>query len=322
MTNADTVLIIGAAGQIGSELTNALVETHGADKVIASDIRKPDEFRTDIRFELLDTMDGLALASLVKKHNIKIVYQLAAMLSASGEKNPMLAWDLNMRGLLNVLELAREGWIKQLFWPSSIAVFGNSTPKQNTPQFTVTEPNTVYGISKLAGERWCEYYFNKYNVDVRSIRYPGLISPSEPGGGTTDYAVHIFYEALKSGSYTSFLNAETRLPMMYMPDAIRGTIELMQADASKISIRSAYNFSALDFTPVELADSIRKYIPDFVLSFDPDFRQAIADSWPQTVNDQQARNDWGWSPQFNLDNMTKSMLEVLSHKIKKDILVQ
>lgn len=321
MSQTGTVLIIGAAGQIGSELTDALIEIYGNQSVVASDIRKPEQFRNDIRFELLDTMDAQALKRVITKYNVKVVYQLAAMLSASGEQNPMKAWDLNMKGLLHVLELAKEGFIRQIFWPSSIAVFGNTTPKVSTPQYTITEPNTVYGISKLAGERWCEYYFNKYQVDVRSIRYPGLISPSEPGGGTTDYAVHIFYEAIQKGSYTSFLSANTRLPMMYMPDAIRGTIELMQAPVEKIKVRSAYNFAALDFTPAELAASIQKYIPDFTLSFEPDFRQAIADSWPQTINDQQARDDWGWKPRYDLDAMTKSMLETLSLKLNKDILV-
>lgn len=321
MSQTDTVLIIGAAGQIGSELTDALIENYGSQSVIASDIRKPEYFRNDIQFELLDTMDADALQRVIMKNKVSIVYQLAAMLSASGEKNPMKAWELNMKGLLHVLELAKQGVIRQIFWPSSIAVFGNTTPKVGTTQYTITEPNTVYGISKLAGERWCEYYFNKYQVDVRSIRYPGLISPSEPGGGTTDYAVHIFYEAIQKGAYTSFLSAETRLPMMYMPDAIRGTIELMQAPAENIKVRSAYNFAALDFTPTELAASIRKFIPDFTLSFAPDFRQAIADTWPQTINDQEARKDWGWSPRYDIDAMTKSMLEVLSLKLNKAILV-
>lgn len=321
MIKTDTVLVIGAAGQIGTELTNALIENYGLNQVIASDIRKPEHYRSDVKFELLDTMNAEAVFDLIKKHQVTVVYQLAAMLSATGEKFPMKAWDLNMKGLLNVLELAKEGHIRQIFWPSSIAVFGSTTPKQNTAQLTITEPNTVYGISKLAGERWCEYYFNKFNVDVRSIRYPGLISSSEPGGGTTDYAIHIFYEAIEKQRYASFLSAETRLPMMYMPDAIRGTIELMQASASNIKTRSAYNFAALDFTPAELAKAIQKYIPDFVLSFAPDFRQAIADSWPQSILDVNARAEWGWKPQYDLDAMTKDMIQQLSIKLNKKTLV-
>lgn len=321
MIKTDTVLVIGAAGQIGTELTNALIENYGLNQVIASDIRKPEHYRSDVKFELFDTMNAEAVFDLIKKHQVTVVYQLAAMLSATGEKFPMKAWDLNMKGLLNVLELAKEGHIRQIFWPSSIAVFGSTTPKQNTAQLTITEPNTVYGISKLAGERWCEYYFNKFNVDVRSIRYPGLISSSEPGGGTTDYAIHIFYEAIEKQRYASFLSAETRLPMMYMPDAIRGTIELMQASASNIKTRSAYNFAALDFTPAELAKAIQKYIPDFVLSFAPDFRQAIADSWPQSILDVNARAEWGWKPQYDLDAMTKDMIQQLSIKLNKKTLV-
>lgn len=322
MTKSDTVLVVGAAGQIGTELTAQLIEHYGHQQVIAADLRKPENFRNDISFELLDITNSSELLEIIQKHNITIVYQLAAMLSATGEKFPMKAWDLNMKGLMNVLELAREGHIKQIFWPSSIAVFGNTTPKSNTDQLTITEPNTVYGISKLAGERWCEYYFNKYGVDVRSIRYPGLIShSSEPGGGTTDYAVHIFYEAINKGKYECFLKEGTRLPMMYMPDAIRATIELMQAPAEKVKIRSAYNLSSLDFTPEELTEAIQKIIPDFVISYAPDFRQQIADTWPQSINDEAARNDWGWNPSFDLDAMTEDMILHLSKKLNKKILV-
>ncbi|MEN9457847.1 MAG: hypothetical protein RL135_421, partial [Bacteroidota bacterium] len=250
--------------------------------------------------------------TIIKKYNITQVYLLAALLSATAEKNPKFAWDLNMNGLFNVLDLAKEGIIKKVYWPSSIAVFGPSTPRVLTPQYTVMEPNTIYGISKQAGERYCEYYHQKYGVDVRSIRYPGLIGwKSAPGGGTTDYAVHIYHEALKHQKYECFLSAETALPMMYMPDAIRATIELMEAPAEKVKIRSSYNVSGISFNPEDIAASIRKYIPEFTISYKPDFRQAIADSWPQSINDAEAREHWGWKPDFDLDAMTKVMLENL-----------
>nr|5Z75_A Chain A, Artificial L-threonine 3-dehydrogenase [synthetic construct]5Z75_B Chain B, Artificial L-threonine 3-dehydrogenase [synthetic construct]5Z75_C Chain C, Artificial L-threonine 3-dehydrogenase [synthetic construct]5Z75_D Chain D, Artificial L-threonine 3-dehydrogenase [synthetic construct] len=304
------ILVIGACGQIGTELTVALREIYGNENVVASDIREPNEESGP--FEKLDVMDKERLEEIVEKHKITQVYHLAAILSATGEKNPLFAWDLNMNSLLNVLELAREGKIDKIFWPSSIAVFGPTTPKENTPQHTVMDPSTVYGISKLAGERWCEYYHEKYGVDVRSIRYPGLISwKTPPGGGTTDYAVDIFHKALEDGKYTCFLSEDTALPMMYMDDAIRATIELMEAPAENIKIRSSYNLAGMSFTPEEIAEEIKKHIPDFEISYEPDFRQAIADSWPASIDDSVARKDWGWKPEYDLDKMTEDMLKNL-----------
>lgn len=308
------ILIIGACGQIGSELTLKLREIYGIDNVIASDIRKgeQDVFKTG-PFEILDAMNFDAVATLVDKYKVDEVYLMAALLSATAEKNPAFAWDLNMNSLFHVLNLAKEGKIKKIFWPSSIAVFGPTTPKQNTPQYTVMEPSTVYGISKQAGERWCEYYFNKYGVDVRSIRYPGLISwKTLPGGGTTDYAVDIYYKAVADNKYTCFLSENTELPMMYMDDAIRATVGIMQADKDKIKIRSSYNLSAMSFTPKEIAAVIAKEKPGFEISYEPDFRQAIADSWPSSIDDSSAREDWGWKHDFDLESMTKEMLNNLS----------
>jgi len=308
--STERILIIGSNGQIGLELAENLRKSYGSENVVCSDVRKLDNQIAP--FETLDILDQTKLHEIVKKYNITQVYLLAALLSATAEKNPKFAWDLNMNGLFHVLDLAKEGIIKKIYWPSSIAVFGPTTPRQNTPQYTVMEPNTIYGISKQAGERYCEYYHQKYGVDVRSIRYPGLIGwKSAPGGGTTDYAVHIYHEALKNKSYECFLSAETALPMMYMPDAIRATIELMEAPAEQVKIRSSYNLGGISFNPEEIAASIRKYIPGFTISYKPDFRQAIADSWPQSINDTEARNHWGWKPEFDLDGMTKEMLDNL-----------
>lgn len=308
------ILIIGACGQIGSELTLKLRELYGTDNVIASDIRKgeQDVFKTG-PFEIVDAMNYEQVEALVDKYKVDEVYLMAALLSATAEKNPAFAWDLNMNSLFHVLNLAKEGKIKKIFWPSSIAVFGPTTPKHDTPQYTVMEPSTVYGISKQAGERWCEYYFNKYGVDVRSIRYPGLISwKTPPGGGTTDYAVDIYYKAVADNKYSCFLSENTELPMMYMDDAIRATVGIMQADKEKIKIRSSYNLSAMSFTPKEIAAVIAKEKSGFEISYKPDFRQAIADSWPSSINDAEARKDWNWQHDYDLESMTKVMLENLS----------
>lgn len=310
----EKILVIGASGQIGTELVLKLKEIYGSENVIASDIR--DTSNNDFQpFEVLDVLDRQKIFDVIKKHGITEVYLLAALLSATAELNPTLGWRLNMEGLLNLLDLAKERHISKLYWPSSIAVFGPTTPAEHTPQTTVMEPNTVYGISKLAGERWCEYYYQKFGVDVRSLRYPGLIGyMSAPGGGTTDYAVHIFHEALNKGNYECFLSENTRLPMMYMPDAIRATIGIMQAEASHVRIRSSYNLAAFSFTPVELAAEIRKFIPDFKITFKPDHRQKIADSWPKSIDDSEASKDWGWKPEFSLSDMTRDMIEHLSLK--------
>jgi len=308
--STEKILIIGSNGQIGLELAATLRINYGTDNVVCSDLKALDN--QEGPFELLDVLDKDRFHEIVKKHGITQVYLLAALLSATAEKNPKFAWDLNMNGLFHILDAAKEGLIKKVYWPSSIAVFGPSTPRVNTPQYTVMEPNTIYGISKQAGERFCEYYHQKYGVDVRSIRYPGLIGwKSAPGGGTTDYAVHIYHEAIKNGSYTSFLAAGTTLPMMYMDDAIRATIELMEAPAEKVKIRSSYNVAGMSFDPEEIAASIRKHIPNFTLSYNSDFRQAIADSWPQSINDAEAREHWNWKPEFDLDKMTDVMLSNL-----------
>lgn len=311
------ILIIGACGQIGTELTKKLRNIYGKDAVIASDLKKGgDDFVASGPFEVVNALDYNRIEEIIEKHNVEEVYLMAALLSATAEKDPAFAWDLNMNSLFHVLNLAKAGKIKKIFWPSSIAVFGPTTPKQNTPQYTVMEPSTVYGISKQAGERWCEYYHNIYGVDVRSIRYPGLISWSTPpGGGTTDYAVDIYYKALSDKKYTCFLSAETRLPMMYMDDAIRATIEIMQAPAESIKIRSSYNLSAMDFTPVEITEAIQKHIPEFTIDYASDFRQKIADSWPQSIDDNSARQDWNWKHDFDLNAMTADMLEHLSEKV-------
>lgn len=312
-------MIIGAAGQIGTELTAALRQKYGSDIVIASDIKEMDfNLVPEGPFEILDATDFDHIQKIVEQYKITEVYLMAAMLSAVAEKAPMKAWDLNMNSLFHVLNLAKEGRIQKVFWPSSIAIFGSSTPKTNTPQLTITEPNTVYGISKLTGERWCEYYFNRYGVDVRSIRYPGLISyKTPPGGGTTDYAVEIYHEALKENKYTCFLKEDTELPMMFMDDAIRATIDLMEADKEKIKIRSSYNLAGLSFTPKEIAQNIQRYLPEFEIDYDPDFRQAIADSWPDSIDDSSARKDWGWESQVSLDRMTQIMLKNLEPEYSK-----
>ena len=307
------ILIIGACGQIGTELTYTLREKHGSEVVIASDIREGNEpLMHSGPFELLDATDYDALEEVIAYHEIDEVYLMAAMLSATAEKFPMRAWNLNMNSLFNVLNLAKEEKVSKIFWPSSIAVFGPNTPKDNTPQNTIMEPSTVYGISKQSGERWCEYYHNKYGVDVRSVRYPGLISwKTMPGGGTTDYAVEIYHKALSDGAYTSFLNAGTKLPMMFMDDAIRATLELMESDAEKIQVRSAYNLAAMSFTPSEVAHSIATHIPGFKIRYDPDTRQAIADSWPSSIDDSKAEKDWGWKAKFDLKRTTAEMLKNL-----------
>lgn len=309
------ILIIGACGQIGTELTQKLRSIYGTENVIASDIRK---MNTDVvnsgPFEVVNALDYNQIQHLVEVHEITDVYLMAALLSATAEKNPAFAWDLNMNSLFHVLNLARAKKIQKVFWPSSIAVFGPTTPKEHTPQYTIMEPTTVYGISKQSGERWCEYYHHVYGVDVRSVRYPGLVSwSSPPGGGTTDYAVAIFHEALSKGSYECFLSSDTKMPMMYMDDAIQATIQIMQAEGDALSIRSSYNLAAMSFTPAELAAEISKHILGFTISYAPDSRQQIADSWPASIDDSEARRDWGWQPQYDLAQMTVAMLDNLKN---------
>lgn len=306
----EKILVIGASGQIGVELTLALRRIYGNQQVIASDLREQNPLLEGTGpYVSLDVMNKEMLHVQVIRQNITQIYLLAAILSATGEKNPNLAWNLNMTGLLNVLDIAREEKLQKVYWPSSIAVFGPTSPRQNCPQQTIIEPTTVYGISKYAGEFWCNYYHQRYEVDVRSLRYPGLISyKSDPGGGTTDYAVEIFHEALETAHYDCFLKEDTYLPMMYMPDAIRATIELMEAPASAISVRTSYNLSGMSFSPKEIAAAINRHIPDFTISYQPDYRQQIADSWPQSIDDTVARNDWGWKQQFDLEKMTADML--------------
>ena len=307
------ILILGACGQIGTELTYALRDKHGNDVIIASDIREGNEdLMKSGPFELLDATDYDALEDIIAYYEISEVYLMAAMLSATAEKFPMRAWNLNMNSLFNVLNLAKEKKIDKIFWPSSIAVFGPNTPDINTPQNTIMEPTTVYGISKQSGERWCNYYHNKFGVDVRSVRYPGLISwKTMPGGGTTDYAVEIFHRALSEGRYTCFLKEDTKLPMMFMDDAIRATIMLMESKTEKIRIRSSYNLAAMSFAPHEIAKSIQGIIPDFEITYAPDFRQDIANSWPSSIDDSKAQSDWGWQPEFNLEKTTEIMLKNL-----------
>ena len=310
----DKILIIGANGQIGSVLTETLREHYGTDSVIASDIREKEEPTGP--FELINVLDKDRLNEVVDQYGITQIYHLAAILSAKGELNPLGTWDINMNGLFNILELAREKSIDKVFYPSSIAVFGPTTPPNQTPQDTVLTPTTVYGMSKVAGEYWTNYYYLKYGVDVRSVRYPGIIGyQSMPGGGTTDYAVDIFHEALDNSAYTSFLDKNTALPMIYMEDAIRATIELMHADAARVKVRTSYNLAAMSFTPEQIAQEIQKHIPDFKMSYAPDYRQAIADSWPNSIDDQVARQDWGWKEQFGLGEMVQDMLKNLSKKL-------
>jgi len=313
----DKILVIGASGQIGVELTLALRKQYGNNNVVASDLREENILIHGTGpYVSLDVMNKEMLHVQVIRQNITQIYLLAAILSATGEKNPNLAWHLNMQGLLNVLDIAREENLHKVYWPSSIAVFGPTSPRIDCPQKTVIEPITVYGISKYAGEFWCNYYHQRYGIDVRSLRYPGLISyKSAPGGGTTDYAVEIYLEALESKKYSCFLREDTYLPMMYMPDAIRATLELMNAPAEKISVRTSYNIAGMSFSPNEIAASLQKYIPEFTIQYKPDSRQSIADSWPQSIDDSIANNDWGWKPEYDLDKMTVDMLENLSIKI-------
>jgi len=313
----EKVLIIGAGGQIGVELTLALRKAYGNDQVIATDIKEEAHplLKDSGPYSVLNAMDAKATHELVKKEGVTQIYLLAALLSATGEKAPQKAWEINMQSLLQTLELGVQEKLNKIYWPSSIAVFGPTTPTDNTPQQTVVEPRTVYGISKYAGELWCQYYNQRWGLDVRSLRYPGLISwKSEPGGGTTDYAVEIYHEALKNKKYTSFLSENTYLPMMYMDDAIRGTIELMEAPAEQMKTRMAYNLSGMSFSPKEIAAAIQKHIPDFTIDYNPDFRQAIADGWPKSIDDSAARADWGWKNEYDLDKMTADMLEHLGKR--------
>ncbi|MEY4628797.1 MAG: hypothetical protein RLZZ595_1123 [Bacteroidota bacterium] len=307
----EKILVIGASGQIGVELTLALRKIYGGANVVASDLREENELLKGTGpYVALDVMNKEMLHVQVIRQNITQVYLLAAILSATGEKNPPLAWHLNMQSLLNVLDIAKEEKLTKVYWPSSIAVFGPTSPKQDCPQQTIIEPTTVYGISKYAGEFWCNYFHHRFGVDVRSLRYPGLISyKSSPGGGTTDYAVEIFHAALEKKRYTSFLNADTHLPMMYMPDAIRATIELMEAPAEKIRVRTSYNLAGMSFSPAEIGMAIQKHIPEFQLIYEADYRQQIAESWPQSIDDAAAREDWGWKPEYDLESMTADMIK-------------
>ncbi len=317
----EKILVIGASGQIGVELTQALRKMYGNANVVASDLREENDLlRGTGPYVSLDVMNKEMLHVQVIRQNITQIYLLAAILSATGEKNPGLAWHLNMQGLLNVLDIAREEKLQKVYWPSSIAVFGPTSPKENCPQQTIIEPITVYGISKYAGEFWCNYFNRRFGVDVRSIRYPGLISyKSAPGGGTTDYAIEIFHEALEHKKYKCFLKEDTYLPMMYMPDAIRATIELMEAPADKIKIRTSYNVSAISFSPSEIGAEIKKHIRDFEINYSPDYRQAIADSWPRSIDDSMARADWGWKHEYDLKKITSDMLENLPAAEEKNV---
>jgi len=312
----DKILIIGASGQIGTELVIKLRSMYGNINVIASDVKNAsDEVMKSGPYEVLDVMNEARLHEVVKRHGVTQIYLLAALLSATAEKNMELGWALNMRSLSHVLDQARFGNVKKVYWPSSIAVFGTTTPQINTSQHTIMEPNTVYGITKQAGERWCEYYHQKFNIDVRSLRYPGLISwKTHPGGGTTDYAVQIFHQALKDGEYESFLTEDTTLPMMYMPDAVRATIELMEAPSENLKIRSSYNVAGISFNPKEISEAIKAYIPKFKITYNTDERQAIANSWPKSIDDSEAQKDWGWKHHFDLDALTKDMLFNLKNK--------
>lgn len=310
----EKVLIVGAGGQIGVELALALRNVYGNDNVIATDIKEAHPILRDSGpYAMLNAMDAAAMLELIKKEGITQVYLLAAVLSATGEKDPKRAWDINMQSLLQLLDIAVQEKLTKIYWPSSIAVFGSTTPRNGTPQQTIVEPRTVYGVSKYAGELWCQYYNQRWGLDVRSLRYPGLISwKSAPGGGTTDYAVEIYHEALKHKKYTCFLSEHTYLPMMYMDDAIRGTIELMEAPQELIKSRMAYNLSAMSFSPAEIAVSIQKHIPEFAIDYAPDFRQQIADGWPASIDDSVAREHWNWKHEFDLDKMTAAMLHNLS----------
>lgn len=306
------ILIVGAGGQLGSELTQGLWEIYGQDSVIATDIKDPQGILSQGNFEILDALKEKQLFEFIRKNEVTQVYHLAAVLSATGEKNPKFAWHLNMDSLIHVLDAAVEFKLDRVYWPSSIAAFGPTTPRDHTPQDTIMDPTTIYGISKQAGERWCEWYHKKHGVDVRSLRYPGLIGyKTKPGGGTTDYAVDIYIKALTEKKFECFLSENTYLPMMYMDDAVKATLNLMEAPADKVKIRSSYNISSMSFSPAEIASSIQKHIPDFTISYKPDFRQAIADSWPKSLDDTAARKDWGWHHGFDLDRMTEEILKHL-----------
>jgi nucleoside-diphosphate-sugar epimerase len=313
------ILVIGATGQIGSDLVPELREKYGNENVVAvSRKTEPSEELKQGPCEFADACDRGAIEALVKKYEVDTIHHLASILSAKGEQNPELAWKINMESLKNVLDLAKDYKLK-VFWPSSIAAFGPTTPRDNTPQRTVLEPNTMYGVTKIAGELLCNYYFEKFGVDVRSVRYPGIISyKALPGGGTTDYAVAIFYEALEKKKYTFFVKEDTVLPMMYMPDCIKGTIDIMEADSSKIKVRTSYNFAGISFSAKELAEEVKKHIPEFEASYEPDFRQKIADSWPKTIDDSDARADWGWKHEYDLARMTEDMLQKLKVKLGKE----
>lgn len=314
MGKKQKILIIGASGQLGAELTQGLWNLYGKENVIATDIKEPNGILTTGNFEILDVLKQKPLFEFIRKNEFTQIYHLAAILSATGEKNPKFAWHLNMDGLVHVLDAAIEFKIEKVYWPSSIAVFGPTTPKENTPQDTIMDPTTIYGISKQAGERWCAWYHSKYGLDVRSLRYPGLIGyKSKPGGGTTDYAVDIFFKALTDKKYECFLKEDTYLPMMYMDDAVKATLDLMEASSNRIKIRSSYNLGGISFCPSEIADSIKKHIPEFEITYNPDFRQAIADSWPKSINDQKAKEDWGWNANFGLEEMTNEILTNLVH---------
>lgn len=315
MAETHNILVIGANGQLGTELTAALANIYGKEHVITADINKPSD--KQFLFETLNILDRAHLKKLISKYHIREIYLLAALLSAKGEQNPMLTWQVNMDGLINVLELAREGLLKKIFWPSSIAVFGATTPKDKTPQETITSPDTMYGITKLAGERLCAYYAKKFGIDVRSLRYPGLVGyRSLPGGGTTDYAVDIYHKAVEGNTYHCFLRDDTYLPFMYMPDAVKATLDLMRAENDRITVRSSYNVSGFSCSPAEITTAIRKFIPDFDITYQPDFRQQIADTWPNSIDDQQAKVDWEWQYQYDLEAVTREMLENLA-KLKK-----
>ncbi len=304
--------MIGANGQIGSVLTRSLRKIYGQDNVVATDVHLPLDGNNYMPFEILDATDTAKMSFLVERYRITQVYHLAAILSAKGEINPLQTWNVNMDCFFNVLESARSHKLKKVFFPSTIAVFGSNTPRVNTPQDTIRTPETVYGMSKVAGENWCSYYFNRYKIDVRSLRFPGIIGyQSMPGGGTTDYAVEIFHKAVKKESFECFLEKDSRLPMLFMDDAIRATLELMESDAKNITIRSSYNLAGISFTPDDLAKEIQKHIPDFKITYKPDFRQAIADSWPESIDDSKAREDWGWKPKYDLAKMTEEMLTQL-----------
>lgn len=319
MNSDQSILVLGANGQIGTVLTDFLRKKYGVERVIASDIRPPEQDSGP--FELIDVTDGPLLDEMIQKHRVGQIYHLAAILSATGEKMPLKTWDINMKGLLNVLESGVRHQVGRIFFPSTIAVFGGTTPRQNTANEVPLLPETVYGITKVAGENWCNYYFKRYGLDVRSVRYPGIIGyQSDPGGGTTDYAVEIYHKAILEGKYTCFLGPDTRLPMMYMDDAIRATVEIMEAPSENIRKRHSYNLSAMSFTPAEQAASIRKYIPDFEISYEPDFRQKIAESWTESIDDTDARKDWNWQPRYLLDEMTRDMLFHLGERYGRQVI--